>query len=345
MNPSISYPVLQVRPYGLLAYQRTEYQYPNYTNGQNKGLTVSEQEAVDENRNNKFYTGQMTDYAKKRLTRAINLLVSSAKTKTATHFKTGKEFKFKVNFITLTLPAPQKKVTDKELKKYGLDLFIKRMKRKYKLNSYVWRAERQKNGNLHFHIMSDTYIRFDCIQNDWNAVLQRWHFIDDFQKKHKHRHPNSTDIHSVQKIKNLAAYMVKYMSKQGNKNETIEGKLWDCSKNLKIKHNCELVFSKQEEQIWNEGLKQKGAKIITEELYSIIFLNERQMSKILKGRVLKSWLSYLRAVRTGEDTTQHEKSVGRKISDHRPSSHESEVVTPPPPQLELFKQPKAASLT
>ena len=297
MSQFITYPCLQVRPYGLLVYQRTEYEYKRYGTSYNSGLTEEENKALAEGRNTTFYSGQMTDYAKKRLKRAINLLVHSATEKEAEHFKTGKKFKFKVNFITLTLPAPQLDVTDKELKKYGLDNMIKRMKRKHHLNNYVWRAERQKNGNLHFHLITDTYIRYDHIRDNWNAILQRWHFIAAFKEKHGHSSPNSTDVHSVQKVKNLAAYMVKYMTKDNNGNDTIEGKLWDCSKNLKIKHNCELIMSGEENEIWEEAMEVKGARVKHEQLYSIIFLPPDKLLFVIKGRVKDAWLLYLQEIR------------------------------------------------
>ena len=46
------------------------------------------------------------------------------------------------------------------------------------------------------------------------------------------RDPNSTDIHALQKTKNAAAYVCKYVSKdaQGRK---VEGRIWGCTDTLK----------------------------------------------------------------------------------------------------------------
>ena len=90
----------------------------------------------------KAYSGLLPPHAKKRLRRAINLLVAQADLKDAQKFETNQHFKFKVNFVTLTLPAPQGEVLDKSLKKRCLDPFLKTMRRKHGLKSYVWRAER-----------------------------------------------------------------------------------------------------------------------------------------------------------------------------------------------------------
>lgn len=44
--------------------------------------------------------------------------------------------------------------------------------------------------------------------------------------------PNTTDIHSVKKVKNLAAYMVKYLSKDPNLGDDWKGRFWACSHGL-----------------------------------------------------------------------------------------------------------------
>lgn len=41
--------------------------------------------------------------------------------------------------------------------------------------------------------------------------------------------PNCTDIHAVKNVRNLASYMVKYMSKDPNLGESFKGRFWACS--------------------------------------------------------------------------------------------------------------------
>jgi len=138
------------------------------------------------------YEGLLNLSSIKRLKRAIDLIIAISKEKEATNFKTGQLFKFKVNFITLTLPAMQGSITDKEIKRECLDVWLKSAKRVFKLNSYVWRAERQKNGNLHFHLITDCYMPFDQLRDSWNNRLERLGFITAFEKSHGHRHPNQS---------------------------------------------------------------------------------------------------------------------------------------------------------
>lgn len=294
----VKYPVMQVRTWGLLAYDRTEWHYrpkkdktPPDTDNDHPNEDTTAQ-------HNKKYTGQLTEFARRRLKRAIQLLVASAEWKEAPNFKTGKVFKFKVNFITLTLPCPQGQHSDRTIKTKVLDPFIKRMKRKYKLNSYVWRAERQKNKNLHFHLITDTWIHYEKIRNDWNSCLNALGYIDEFERKHQHRNPNSTDVHAVWKVKNLTQYFIKYMAKNAAEGDVIKGKLWDCSTNLKTRKNCEHLLEGEAAEIWNKCKADESLQGKCTELYELIFLNDEQFSTLITGSIKKSWDDYLKQIRT-----------------------------------------------
>ena len=141
--PFIVYPVIQLKRDRLLAYNRIEWIRSRKNTGRNNTTITQDSNKSTTEKKGSVYTGVMTDSAKKKLRKAIELLVESSVWKEAEHFKTGRKFKFKVNFITLTLPTSQGSITDKELKSKCLDNWIKRMKRKYGLVNYVWRAERQ----------------------------------------------------------------------------------------------------------------------------------------------------------------------------------------------------------
>ena len=292
-----SYPVLQVRPWGLLAYDKIEWHIKSKTRTQSSQLDIP---INDQNRNNlaeNAYTGILTPYAKKRLKRAIHLMVASAKEKEATNFKTNKIFKFKVNFVTLTLPSSQGSITDKQIKKEVLDIFIKRLRRKLGLNNYVWRAEKQKNGNLHFHMITDTYLHYEKIRNDWNDCLNKLGFIDKFEEKHGHRNPNSTDVHAVWKVKNLTQYFIKYMSKDNPTKDVIDGKLWDCSQRLKTKENCEMMLDDEELQQWNKAYQDPGNEVKNDTNFCLIFLKPAKFIEYITGCLKRKWEEYLAMIR------------------------------------------------
>lgn len=270
-------PTLVVRPDGLVFYDLWDG-YRSRNKGSFTKANFSQQFGVDldfdKPEKKSTYRGVLTDSGRKRLSWYINLLIASAKWKDCYNSKTKSWFKFKVNFITLTLSAAQGNLSDKFIKKAILSRWIDTMRSAHGLNNYVWRAERQMNGNIHFHITTDTYLPYDRICSVWNHYQGEFHFIEKFQEANESKMPNSTDVHSVQKINNLAAYMVKYMSKspedhlnqlnakrkkdgqakidperhpwraiplQPKWNDPIEGSVWDAS--LKLKRHGKLSFS------------------------------------------------------------------------------------------------------
>lgn len=323
VNPFIiRYPVLQIRPYGLLAYDRIEYTGPKRRKEFNNPIkNLKGKEA---------YTGLLTPGSKKRLKRAIQLIVAIAKPKTAMNFKTNKEFKFKLNFITLTLPCRQGSISDKEIKKKVLDVWLKAARRRFGLQSYIWRAERQGNGNLHFHIITDTYIPYDQLRDTWNDRLNALGFIDEFEKKHGHRHPNSTDVHAIKNVKNLAGYFAKYFTK-GEKcyedkfapppkkgkgvprfkvcaslkfkriltreEAKINGRLWDCSTNLKTKANCETLIEGSAEAVLQLAQADPDVRKLNTDQCLICFFSPKQFAFFIKGDLLEKYLAWLNTIR------------------------------------------------
>jgi len=180
-----------------------------------------------------YTSGSLSKGAAKRLKRALELLVDVSPTKTFIKPSTMQKFQFKLTFATLTLPFEQGDITDTRIVHECLGPMLRKMRRRWGMRHYVWRAEKQKNGNLHFHITSNVYMPYDQLRDEWNRCLNELSFIDQFEKKHGHRHPNSTDIHSVRKVRDIAAYMVKYMSKETPEHLKVTCKQWDCSVNLK----------------------------------------------------------------------------------------------------------------
>ena len=192
------------------------------------------------------YQGYISPGTAKRLRRTIALLVAQAKEKIGVHPHTGKTWKWKINFITTTMSAPQYNVSDREIKNVILAGFLRDMRRKYGLRSYVWRAERQANGRIHFHITSDSWLDYRIIRDVWNFHQSKFHFIADYQSRYPGQQPNSCDVHSVKDVKDLAAYMVKYMTKDCDENGHIQGKIWDCSTNLKKTVPPSVLMGKRE---------------------------------------------------------------------------------------------------
>lgn len=178
------------------------------------------------------YTGELSAESIKKIRYAINLLYLLAKPKKVLNPVTNKYYTFKINFITLTLPSLQLSLSDKVIKGKILNNFLIQLKNKYGVNNYIWKAETQANGNIHFHITTDTYIEHQNVKNLWNNCLRNTNLINEFKLLHNHEHPNSTDIHAVKNIKNLEAYLIKYFIKNETDRRKIEGKIWGCSTTL-----------------------------------------------------------------------------------------------------------------
>lgn len=160
--------------------------------------------------------GKLSRKAIQNLKNSINWLCFSARKKRVFMKETNKNFLFKVNFITLTLPDTKEVITSSDLQKKLLNPWLTYMRQNYNLKHYVWRLEFQANGKLHVHICTDTFLHHQKIRDVWNRLLDKNGYMDLFYKNNKHRDPNSTDVHSTRKIKNMGAYLAKYMGKKGN---------------------------------------------------------------------------------------------------------------------------------
>jgi hypothetical protein len=152
-----------------------------------------------------MHKGEMSQQSKAKLRTAVDWLLASAKTKHVYSKKTKKSYPWKLNFMTLTLPT-QGTVSDLHVKSI-LNSWFSYAKYAYGLHSYVWRAEPQMNGNIHFHITSDCWIWKTSLQHSWNRLLRKNNLLNG------HDDPPSTKVHATHRVKNMAAYLCKYFSK------------------------------------------------------------------------------------------------------------------------------------
>lgn len=200
----------------------------NYFENSRRKNTFSENSLKNlENNNTK---GMISNKAANRIAQAVNVLHALSKPKRIYIPEINKTVKANTTLITLTLPAKQLH-TDQYIKKHALNNFLQFLRDKYNMKAYIWRAETQKNGNIHFHIQTNIVAHFKILQSVWNRILEPLGYIDRFETKHGHRNPNTTDIHGVHKVKNLAAYLAKYLTK-ANEFRPVEGRQWFLSESL-----------------------------------------------------------------------------------------------------------------
>lgn len=204
---------------------------------------------------------ELSKQAGKNLRSKVTWLYYFAKSQTITTTKGKHLSNLKMNFITLKLPSEQIHTSD-FITKNCLNQLIVEIKKRYNFKNYVWRLEYQKNGNLHYHIATDTYIDWGFLVQVWNRILNKYGYVDLYTRKFstmslseyiksqgygkkldykilqeryakgcadKWTKPNTVDVKAVFGKNNIGFYISKYMSKKENSTE--EKKLPICEQN------------------------------------------------------------------------------------------------------------------
>ena len=183
-----------------------------------------------------------------RIREKVTWLYELARTKTVTTTGNKKVFSFKMNFITLTLPAVQEHDTA-TITAVCLNQFLTECKERFGLANYVWRLEFQKNGNAHYHIATDSFIDYASCKNIWNRCLQKLNYVARYGEKmqslsfsdyvrdygksgevpfntlrerygkgraDRWLNPNTVDVRAVSNAKNISFYISKYITKKSD---------------------------------------------------------------------------------------------------------------------------------
>lgn len=151
-------------------------------------------------------SGTLSSQSISKIKFMVNVMCDAAKPKKVYSKLEDRTYNFKISFITLTLSNTQTH-SDNYIRKFLLEPFIRTCRRKYNMVTYIWKAESQFNGNIHFHITTDTFIHHKQVRKYWNKLQRKHGYIN------TNDDPPSTEIKSVKSIKNLPAYLCKYISK------------------------------------------------------------------------------------------------------------------------------------
>ena len=193
------------------------------------GKTTYQRHQLD--RNNQ-QNGEVSKAAQKKIRQSVNWLFVSAKKKRVYQKSTNKNFYFKLNFLTLTLPTTNHTISDNYFKKDLLHNFFNSCRYSFGLKNYVWKVEAQENGNIHCHITTDTFMNYREVTKVWNKILSKTDVINEFEKKFGHRNPPTTDIKAVKNVKDLRSYICKYLAKNEDGRRKISGRIWGSNYNL-----------------------------------------------------------------------------------------------------------------
>jgi hypothetical protein len=113
-----------------------------------------------------------------------------------------------------------------------LTQFIQKVQANHDIKNLFWRAERQKNGNIHFHIITDRFIPKEKITKYWTELLDKEGYLIEYQKKFNKKIPPSTNVESADSIKDFIEYVMKYSTKD-SEGEVISGRIYGMTDNLR----------------------------------------------------------------------------------------------------------------
>jgi hypothetical protein len=217
-------------------------------------------------------------------------------------------------FLTLTLPSKQAH-TDNEIKRNCLNAFLVTLSNYCDIKVWIWVAEVQKNGNIHFHLLIDNYIPFVLVTQEhdivfagsrskcliesknytvqkthvlsyceylWNRCLAKYQYIEEFAKKFGHENPPTTQIEIIKDQRKTGKYMTKYMTKN-DKNENsgkrkLEGRIWGCSDSLKNFQSVEIDPFEAKRITYEVASKSK--KLETETYVSIWLIDIMELPEV-----------------------------------------------------------------
>ena len=169
-----------------------------------------------------------------------------------------KQFK-QIVLLTLTLSSKQTH-TDKWIKRNLLSPFIQELQKSLPDFNYIWKAEKQQNGNLHFHLLIDAYIDKALVQIMWNRQQQKKGYHPSGLLDDENLGCPSTKIEGLRNKRNAVAYVAKYISKDEQSGK-IDGRVWGCSDNLKSLKTVVLDLSHAEAEVLMNAVATPDTKL------------------------------------------------------------------------------------
>lgn len=217
------------------------------------------------NLNKGYKTLGISSVTQKKIKLRCRVLMFCAKKKRIRDLK-GNIIRHRISFITLTLPSKQVH-DDKIITKVVLGTFLDRCRKIGLLENYIWKAEKQKNGNIHYHIITDSYCNRTIIYRYWLLSLNKLGYVErytdkfrnmdlksysqekfnrdknDYQinkaywkgSKNKWKLPPCYDSRNISENSTIENYISKYISKSDcDKDLQVKGRVWGCSNSVNL---------------------------------------------------------------------------------------------------------------
>lgn len=336
MNEINGYYQLSIHPTRINYYytpfhRRSRIRYKNYDHEENNIDASGENSYSDsvasiqpeQFKSNSHY-GKISKITERKITRSIDYLTYLAQSKRLPYTAHGKGLSFRLNFVTLTLSSEQIH-TDNEISTKLLHPFLQSLRQKWNVTNYIWRAEKQGNGSLHYHIITDKFISWNELRNVWNRQQQRLGYITRYRENQKLWHrggfhfrpelapkwsraaqlkayldglrhdwnsPNSTDVHALKLVSNVKAYFKKYMTKEGQ-NSNIKGRLWGCSNRLSNLKGAQIAEYNLISNDLDRIKLDKSIKSYTSDFFTTIFITTEDLKRLGCTEILSVFESYI----------------------------------------------------
>lgn len=166
--------------------------------------------------------------------------------------------------------------------------FVESLKYNYDVRFYYWVAEKQLNGNIHFHVLIDRFINHVQIRTRWNDRLETLGYISAFEAKGLGRNPNSTDIQAIRNLAKSSDYVTKYTSKADQQGGILGRLHGECDLLKECVRYKEIVWSEL-----NDKLQElERAKILKVKRLDNCVIYEGDIRRIMAGHMpltLKRW--------------------------------------------------------
>jgi len=247
----------QVRGNKIVRYESSEFR------------SVKQKEIIEEVliTKNQTYKGNMSKAGMRNMRKKLTVWMQGIESYNSEKQNVKGQYLKKMVFITLTLPASQRH-DDRTIKSKALAPFMRILRERFNCDNYIWKAEKQVNGNIHFHVVIDKYIDKFEISRLWNKCIEELCYVSRFAAKFGHSNPPSTKIEMARNQVELERYLAKYVSKESEQG-IIEGAVWKCSEKVNSLQFFEYVSDIQSDELLNTAINRGEIKVYTGERYAI----------------------------------------------------------------------------
>ena len=187
----------------LMQNKKTEPKYATFCNFSNSRLVLYTQpispkfpdrnDLFKENFQSTKNKGIVSEGTKKQIRNILISWIDSVEQFAHTYNKKRNWINNQITFVTLTLPSKQQH-SDTECNRLLLNEFLIYLKRKTNISAYLWVAEKQENGNIHWHILTTSYINWQTIRRLWNKTLDKNGYIKQYRENQNEFHKDGFKV-------------------------------------------------------------------------------------------------------------------------------------------------------